>query len=122
MLERIGEGGMAEVFIAHRAAERGERVAIKRMRPDLAREPGIREMFRDEARLASRLHHPHIVEIIEVGEDGGTPFLAMQLCRGVSLARVRRTMKTLEPELAVVIELSGDYVGRIVPAVALAAH
>lgn len=102
LLERIGEGGMAEVFVAE-SGSGGSRVAIKRLRPDMTREPGFREMFHDEARLASRLRHPNIVPIIEIGDDRGTPFLVMELCRGVSLARVRKHVRMLDPDLAVVV-------------------
>lgn len=96
--ERIGVGGMAEVFVGMRQRD-GARVAIKRMRADVVDEPGFRDMFLDEARLAARLDHANVVKIFEFGEHEGVPYLVMELCRGVSLSKIRTHARTLEPEL-----------------------
>ncbi len=60
-------------------------IAIKTMLPDLAAESEYRTMFLDEARVASKLHHPNLCELLELGEDCGTLFMAMEWVDGVSL-------------------------------------
>ena len=61
----IGRGGMAEVY---EGTDRrlNRRVAIKVLRPDLARDPMFQERFRREAQSAAGLNHPNIVELIEI--------------------------------------------------------
>src|SRR5262249_27205451 len=49
------------------------------------RDPTARERFRREAQLTARLHHPNIVQILEVGEQDGQPFLALEFVSGTSL-------------------------------------
>ena len=85
VLERLGRGGMGEVFLAeHERLQR--RVALKVIRQDLLGVAGARERFEREARAASRLDHPGICKVWEVGEHDGRPFLAMQWIRGCTLA------------------------------------
>lgn len=87
LLERLlGSGGMAEVYLAH--LERPgfkKQVCIKKMRAPGAQAERYTAMFRDEAALAARLHHPNIVEVFDFGEVEGTLFLAMELVRGFTL-------------------------------------
>ena len=75
--EVIGRGGMAEVHEA-RDVRLGRRVAIKILRPDLARDPDFQVRFRREAQSAAALNHPNIVAVYDTGEDrldaeGGGP-------------------------------------------------
>ena len=87
-LFRIGVGGMAEVFAARLCAEAGfERlVAIKRLLPHLAEDPRHVTRFLDEARLAARVVHPHVVQTLDLGRtDEGEPFLVLELVVGTSL-------------------------------------
>jgi hypothetical protein len=74
-------------------------VAIKRIRPDLARDDGFRAMLLDEARLSARLQHPNIVQVLECGEVDGELYIAMELLEGCDLrallARVRELGRTL---------------------------
>src|SRR5262245_33214442 len=90
LLEKIGEGGMGAVYRA--VDEMLDRpVAIKAIRPDLAREPQIAERFRSEARLLARIHHPAIATIysfFHAGENGDELFLAMEYVPGRTLAEV----------------------------------
>ena len=76
---------MAEVWAAldHRLRRQ---VAIKRMRPEVAAVPGVRERFEAEARAAAGLSHPHVVAIFDVGEDGEVPYLVMERLPGETLA------------------------------------
>lgn len=82
ILGRIGEGGMAEVYLAQRGPER---VALKMIREELARSREFLAMFRDEAKIVSRLVHPGIVRTFEQGEIDDHAFIAMELLSGRSL-------------------------------------
>lgn len=94
LLKRLAAGGMGEVFVARRvgAGNFEKRVALKLMLPHLASNDELVRRFHAEARLAARMHHPNIVEIFDVGEAEGRPFIAMQLVEGVTLSRVMRAV------------------------------
>ncbi len=83
---------MGEVYVARRtgAGAFEKRVALKLMLPHLKDSPEQLERFYSEARLAARMHHPNIVEVFDVGELLGRPFIAMQLVDGVTLERLIR--------------------------------
>jgi WD40 repeat protein len=84
VLKLLGQGGMGLVFLAE--DPRLQRpVALKVMKPDVARNPTARERFLREARAAARLKSDHVVTIHQVGEDNGVVFLAMELLEGMSL-------------------------------------
>jgi serine/threonine protein kinase/tetratricopeptide (TPR) repeat protein len=85
ILRWLGEGGMGVVYEAeHIDIER--KVALKILRFDLSKQPKMAQVFRDEARAASRLGSAHIVEIYDFGElPDGRLFFAMQLLDGFDL-------------------------------------
>src|SRR5688572_14713593 len=90
--ERLGVGGMATV---HRALERGiegfERVvALKRLLPHLAEDASFIRSFVREAKLASTLQHPNIVQTLELGRVGATYFISMEFIDGRDVRRVLR--------------------------------
>jgi len=87
IVEKIGEGGMGAVY---RAVDEmlDREVAIKAIRPELAREPQIVERFRAEAKLLARVSHPAIATIYSFFYDGGELFLAMEYVVGRTLAEV----------------------------------
>jgi len=60
-------------------------VAVKLIDPDLARDLEFRERFREEARAAAALSHPHIVTVHDYGESDGTPYIVMELLTGATL-------------------------------------
>jgi serine/threonine-protein kinase len=109
VLERLAVGGMAELWKARVAGEHGfeKLVVLKRILPHLAVDPGFVRMFVDEARLTARLDHPGIVQVFELGTDGDTPYIAMQLIDGLDvLALMRECARTgarLPAALAAVI-------------------
>ncbi len=82
--ERIGHGGMGEVFAAHDLRLDRE-VALKLLRSDLAEQDGMRERVVAEARLAARLTHPHVVGVLDTGEQDGRPFVVMERLSGRTL-------------------------------------
>ncbi|HEU5055155.1 MAG TPA: serine/threonine-protein kinase, partial [Kofleriaceae bacterium] len=89
--ERIGGGGMAEVFEATLVGVAGfERpVAVKRMLPALSNDATFGAMFVNEARIASLLHHANIVTVLDFDRDGeGRFFLVMELIRGLDLRQL----------------------------------
>src|SRR3954469_12288642 len=82
--QRIGSGGMASVWLA-RDEVLIRPVAVKLIDPELARNPEFRERFREEARAAAALSHPHIVTVHDYGESGSTPYIVMELLNGATL-------------------------------------
>jgi formylglycine-generating enzyme required for sulfatase activity/serine/threonine protein kinase len=86
VLRLLGEGGMGMVFEA--VDEKLRRtVALKVLKPHLLGDPAARQRFLREARATAAIRHEHVVTIHQVGEDRGTPFLAMELLRGEPLDR-----------------------------------
>jgi serine/threonine protein kinase len=81
----LGRGGMATVY---KAFEPGldRLVAVKTLPPDLLTESTFADRFRREAQVIARLEHPHIVPVFAYGIDEGTPWMAMRLVTGGSLA------------------------------------
>ncbi len=84
LLERLGEGGMGQVFKASHALMRRV-VAIKVVRPECLADPTAVARFRREIALIAQLAHPHIVTAHDALEDGGRHFLVMEYCAGRTL-------------------------------------
>jgi eukaryotic-like serine/threonine-protein kinase len=95
VLSRISSGGMADVYRCRLKGIGGfEKIlAVKRIRAERASDPRFVAMFLDEARLAASLSHPNIVQIFEIGEAGGTPYIAMEYVPGPTLARLLREIR-----------------------------
>jgi len=86
--ERIGRGGMADVYRAHDERLRCH-VAVKFLKPRLASEEWCARMFQ-EARASAAIDHPHLLRVTDVGRIGPSIYLAMDLLNGASLAAVLR--------------------------------
>ena len=84
LVRRLGEGGMAQVYLA-RDVRLGREVAVKVLDRRLAERPGFRERFLREARVAAALDHPNIVPLYDFGEDSSVLFLVMPYVSGGSL-------------------------------------
>jgi predicted Ser/Thr protein kinase len=84
VLKLLGSGGMGMVFQAEDSQLR-RTVALKVMKPECSAHPVSRERFLREARAVAALQHDHVVTVYQVGEQDGTPFLAMQFLKGESL-------------------------------------
>lgn len=93
VIDRVGAGGMAEVFLCRQSGLGGfdKIVIIKRILPNLLEDPEFVNMFLDEARLAANLNHPNIVQVFEIDEADGVPFIVMEFVRGPTLSQVLRT-------------------------------
>jgi serine/threonine-protein kinase len=90
----IARGGMGAVFLATHSVS-GKRVALKWMLPALGQIKGARERFIREACATARIAHPNIVDIYDVGSEGGSVFLVMEYLRGETLSdRLMRTRMT----------------------------
>ncbi|MFT3710858.1 MAG: serine/threonine-protein kinase [Archangium sp.] len=86
----LATGGMGEVLLARLTGPGGfsRAVVVKRLLPHLAKEPAFVQMFLNEARVVSRLSHPNVAQIYELGEDAGTLFIAMEFVHGRSMLQV----------------------------------
>ena len=82
--ERIGVGGMAEVYRAQDTVL-GRTVAVKVMLPQYAESPDFTQRFKQEAAAAANLQSPYIVNIYDWGNDNGTYYIVMELIRGTDL-------------------------------------
>jgi hypothetical protein len=90
LVDRIGLGGMAEVYAAVTAGEGSFRrpVVIKRLRPELTADPNAVAQFCDEANLLAALHHPNIVAVHDFGRWENQFFLAEEYVQGRDLGRI----------------------------------
>ena len=95
VLDRIAVGGMAEVFLAKAYGAHGfeKTLAIKRILPELARDPEFEERFIAEAKVAVRLSHTNVVQVFDFGRMAGTLFIAMEYVDGLDLAALLRRLK-----------------------------
>ncbi len=103
----LGHGGMGAVYRAEHL-ELGTQVALKIMEPVHATSPDALARFRREARAAAAVRSQHVVQILDFGVDGGTPYLVMELLEGETLrASLRRTGRLpLEHVLRVVEQIA----------------
>jgi len=90
LLDKISTGGMADVYRAKLVGIRGftKTIAIKRIHPHLLERKRFLRMFTDEAKIASRLMHPNVVQIYDLGEEENIPYIAMEYVAGRDLFRV----------------------------------
>ena len=84
ILERLGQGGMGEVYRA-RDVRLEREVAVKILRPRATDDDELASRFAREARAAAALSHPHVCSVYDVGEDDGIAFLVMELLDGDTL-------------------------------------
>src|SRR5687768_3724114 len=85
LLSELGRGGMAELYLGRLRGAGGfaKLVAIKRILPHLAADPQFTQMLLEESRIASRLSHPNVCQVFELGEEQGSLFLVMEYLDGV---------------------------------------
>jgi serine/threonine protein kinase len=94
LYERIGRGGMADVFKGRIEGPGGfERIfVVKRILPNLSDDPAFIKMFVDEAKMSARLNHPNIVQIFELGAVEGEFFISMEHVPGHDLGETMRAL------------------------------
>jgi len=90
----LRSGGMATLFLGRRLGAAGFQrdVAIKIIHPQLAGDEQFRQMFLDEAMLSSRIQHPNVVHVEELGEHEGSHYLVMEYVHGCSLSQLQRVL------------------------------
>jgi serine/threonine protein kinase len=118
LLERVGAGGVAELYRAT-FVEEGQRVfecAIKRILPQYSANANIRAQFRNECQISTGLAHPNIVHAFDFGEVQGELFLAMELVESVTLSQILRHLT--ETERLLPLECSLYIVDRLLAALA----
>jgi serine/threonine-protein kinase len=96
----IARGGMATVHAARLVAAEGvtRLVAAKRLHPHFTDDPEFVEMFHDEARIASRIHHPNVVPVLDVILDGDEVILVQEYVHGVPLSQlIKAALAANEP-------------------------
>ena len=99
VLSHLADGGMASVYVAL-DLRLDRKVALKVMRPDLAKDETFVSRFRREARSAAQLSHPNVVAVYDQGEDEGNVFLTMELVNGLTLRQVMQAEGPLTPRAA----------------------
>jgi serine/threonine-protein kinase len=88
---------MAVVYLAH-DTELGRPVAIKFLADHVAGDDGFRARFAREGRIAARLSHPNVVQVFDVGQEAGRPFIVMEYVAGESLGDTLRRERRLAPQ------------------------
>jgi len=90
----IGRGGMGEVYLGWARGEHGwrKRVAVKRIRPELAHDPEFVQRLVAEAKLTVTLEHANVVQVLDLGRHDDELFLVMELVDGADLSRVSKAL------------------------------
>jgi serine/threonine protein kinase len=107
VISRLGRGGMGTVYLARITGDGGFRrlFAIKVLRSHLSKSDEAGQMLLKEARIASRVDHPNIVSVVDVGSHEGQPYLVMDYVTGCSLADLLRSTARSSTAAAVSIIL-----------------
>jgi len=106
LFDRIGAGGMAEIFLARARTELGgqRRVVVKQILPALAAHPQFAEMLIHEAKLAAKLDHANIAQVYDLGKSDEQLFIAMEYVEGFDLNDLLR--RCTKQKISVPIELA----------------
>jgi serine/threonine protein kinase len=90
LLDRVGEGGMAEIFRARMASldHSGRLLVIKRIMGEYSNNIEFVSMFKSEVQVTMRFSHPNVVQIFDSGEEQGQPFIAMEFIDGRNLRQI----------------------------------
>jgi serine/threonine-protein kinase len=100
LIRRLGRGGMADVYLAEQSSLR-RHVAIKILKPSLAKNESFVKRFHHEAQAAAALVQANIVQIYEVGTTDGLHFIAQEYVRGQNLRQYLNRYGAVEPIVAV---------------------
>ncbi len=100
LLRRLGRGGMADVYLAKQGSLR-RNIALKILKPDLAKDASYVKRFQREAQAAANLVQANIVQIYEVGEVEGFHFIAQEYVQGRNLKQYLNRYGAVEPVMAV---------------------
>jgi serine/threonine protein kinase/Flp pilus assembly protein TadD len=112
LVDRIAQGGMAELFLAKRRGVEGfeKTVAIKRILPELSWNREFVSMFINEAKIAARLSHPNIVQIFDFGKIDTYYFIAMEYVHGENLRDILK--RSAERGVKISAEIAASIIAR----------
>ena len=107
IISRIGSGGMSDVFKAV-DTKLNRNVAVKILKAEYAENTGFVSKFRAEAQSAAGLMHPNIVNVYDVGEDGGLYYIVMELVEGITLKHYieKKLRLTFREAVSIAIQVS----------------
>ena len=89
IIEELGKGGMGKVYKAHDTKIR-EKIALKLIKPEIAKDKKTIERFNNELRIARRIRHKNVCQMFDLGEDKGTHFITMEFVDGQDLKKLIR--------------------------------
>lgn len=103
VLAGLYTGGTSELYLAYTRGPGGFRkfLALKKLLPDVQRDPGFTRMFLDEARITALLAHPGIAQVFDLGEENHEMYLVMEFVAGQDLARLAHQAKKAETPVPV---------------------
>ena len=112
LVNKIAQGGMAELFLAKRRGVEGfeKTVAIKRILPELSWNREFVSMFINEAKIAARLSHPNIVQIFDFGKIDNYYFIAMEYVQGENLREMLK--RTVEKKITISADIAALVIAR----------
>lgn len=92
LISKIGQGGMAEVYLAQASLAQGlqKLVVVKKIHAAFSRSHHFARMFRSEASMATQLNHPNIVQVFDYGKEGDEHYLVMEYVEGLDLMRMSK--------------------------------
>ena len=92
---KLGSGGMADVYLCRQAGMGGfdRQVVVKQIREHLREREDVVFMFLDEARLIAQVNHPNVVQIYDIDEQDGLPYLVMEYVRGLSFESLSKRLQ-----------------------------
>jgi serine/threonine protein kinase/class 3 adenylate cyclase len=102
LVDRLGEGGMGTVYRGEDLSD-GSIVAIKVLKSAFARRPDSLRRFQKEARLLAEVNNPRVANLIEVNEDDGVHYLALEFVDGINLAEWLKPRGIIEERTALAI-------------------
>lgn len=108
IVRELASGGMASVFLARKdgPGRVSQHAAIKVVHPHLACQSGFVDMFLDEARIVSSVHHPNVCRVLDFGTESGTYYLAMEYVLGETWAALQVALAADDAGRAVLPALS----------------
>ncbi len=108
----IAQGGMASVWVARQRGKHGfeKLVAIKTILPQYATDPRFHQMFLDEAHIAAAIEHVNVAQILDLGEEAGVLYLAMEFVDGDALSKLQRACdkKKMKMPPGIVLRILAD--------------
>lgn len=112
LVEKLAQGGMAEIFKAKSRGAHGfeKKLVIKRILPERADKGEFVDMFIAEAKTMMRLEHPKVVQVLDFGEVDGRYFIAMEYVRGVDCGQLLRTcaLNRCRPTPVIAVHIIAD--------------